>query len=127
LLTTVLADSASGQGLVTTYYVIAIVGGLGAIVGGPVAALRFFARQRSKWLVEGESRAQQTQALDANTQAAEDNTKAIREMGRKLETFAESTHEEFGRVNGRISGLSERVTLVEVRQSGPNQRRDGTG
>lgn len=119
MLTATLADAASnGQGLVTTYYVIAIIGGLGAIIGGPVAALRFFARQRSKWLVEGESRAQQTQALEANTLAANSNTAAIREMGMKLDAFAEATHEEFSKVNGKLTGLSERVTRVEVQHRG---------
>jgi hypothetical protein len=78
----------SSADLEPVYYLVAIAGSVG---GGVVAARSYFGRQREKWLKEGAKEANLSEKLETNTQAANNNTKAITELSGDLQGFIAET------------------------------------
>lgn len=128
------ADDSSGAGLITIYYVIAILGGIVVLGGVPVAAIKLYGRARDRFRADGAHQAELNTTIRQNTAANEANTKAngetaaaVRELGGKFDAFADSMREELGQVHGRINGLRDRITRVEERQqSGQHRATDGS-
>jgi len=105
----------SGGSLITLYYIIAILGAVGAV---PIATIRFYRRQKARWQTDGEQHAKAIAAMEANTSAAAENTKAIGSLTSKLDAFADNVRDQFADVHSKIGDIRTRLTRVETQQNG---------
>ena len=92
--------------LVPLYYLSATAASLTAVLAG---ARSYNTKQRRKWQEEGASAQRNTEALEANTKAAGDNTAAITLLAQKLDGFAEETRRELSDHNGRLITHAEEI------------------
>ena len=90
--------------LVPAYY---LSGTLASLVAALLGARSYNTRQRKRWTEEGAAAQKNTEALDANTRAAADNTAAISNLMHKLSGFADETRRELSNHHVRIERLED--------------------
>lgn len=100
----ILADSAASasQNSTTIYYV---VGSVVLVLGVISGAIRYYNKQRERWTLEGQQRAEQSQAVKHNSDKLEENSNVIAALTRELHDFMVSIRSELTLHDGRISRL----------------------
>jgi hypothetical protein len=99
--------------LVPLYY---ITGTIGALVGVWYGLAKWYSGAKTRWLEEGQSKRKQTEALDANTRAAKENSEALKALAAKLEHFESEVLHEQAAIRAELNGQGQRLTTLERRR-----------
>jgi hypothetical protein len=101
---TAIAQSSDGDNLVPLYYISAIVVSVGTAIW---ALARWFDKQKQKWQHEATHDAHLGDELRANTDAAEHNTEAIKNLANEMGAFASKAETELNGHSNRLGRLEE--------------------
>lgn len=103
--------------LTPLYYLAGIAGTVGS---GLMGARAYMNKQRDRWISEGTKQASLADKLDANTDAARANTRAIEDLSREMRDFAAET-------KTQLNGHAGRIDRLEVTVLGQRWKAGGNG
>lgn len=103
--------------LTPLYYLAGIAGTVGS---GLMGARAYMNKQRDRWITEGTKQASLADKLDANTNAAGANTRAIEDLSRAMHELAAET-------KTQITGHANRLDRLESTVLGQRWKTTGNG
>lgn len=119
------AEQSPGESLVPAYYLTGIIAAIVVGAGGLVAVWKWYDRQRRKWTTEGKQQQRHTEAMEANTKAAQENTEAIGVLATKLDGFAAETRTQLRDHDARLRDHGQRLDRLDGGPGRPTNTRGG--
>ena len=117
IIVTAQAGEGSSISSTTVYYIVASI----ATVFGVVAGLmKYYSRQRERWTLEGQQRAEQANATKHNSDKLDENTHAIFTLTSELREFVVS-------VRSELNGHENRIGILERFREEVRKGRQGGG
>lgn len=101
--------------LESAYYLAGIAAGIAGSLAAPLGIRRWYLAKRRKWTEDGQQTQRHTEALEANTVAARENTEAIGALAGKFDGFATETRLTFADHAGQLRDHGRRLDHVEQR------------
>jgi hypothetical protein len=102
---------------VTVYY---IVGSIATVLGVTGGLIRYYSRQKERWTLEGQQRAEQASAVKNNSDKLDENTHAIFGLTNELRDFISS-------VRSELNGHESRINILERFREEMRKSRQGGG
>ena len=112
-----LATGTAANSIEPISYVIGILVGVTALVGG---GIRLYRRLKDRWINEGQEKNRIAVTNEANTRALAENTGAVRHLTDSFKAYAERTDSRLDHLDGRLTHLEGNLDDSHVRLHRPD-------